>query len=81
MVVALSVSNGTLALENSRVAVATLNPHEGVGASSYGPLKYRVNAKGAASDWQPLADARSAADAQGARVSRDPGGRVQAVGL
>jgi hypothetical protein len=25
------------------------------GASSYGPLKYRVNAKGAAGDWQPLA--------------------------
>ena len=54
-VVALSVANGTLALENSRVAVATLNPMKAFGASSYGPLKYRVNAKGSAGDWQPLA--------------------------
>jgi hypothetical protein len=55
MVVSLSVAGGTLALENSRVAVATLNPQKAFGASSYGALKYRVNAKGAASDWQPLA--------------------------
>jgi len=55
MVVSLSVAGGTLALENSRVAVATLSPQKAFGASSYGPLKYRVNAKGAASDWQPLA--------------------------
>ena len=54
-VVSLSVANGTLALENSRVAVATLNPMKAFGASSYGPLKYRVNAKGSAGDWQPLA--------------------------
>ena len=54
-VVSLSVAAGTLALENSRVAVATLNPQKAFGSSSYGPLKYRVNAKGAASDWQPLA--------------------------
>jgi hypothetical protein len=51
----LSLANGGLALENSRVAVATLNPLKAFGASSYGPLKYRVNAKGVASDWQPLA--------------------------
>jgi hypothetical protein len=37
------------------VAVATLNPQKAFGGSSYGPLKYRVNAKGATSDWQPLA--------------------------
>jgi hypothetical protein len=55
MAVSLSVAGGTLALENSRVAVATLNPQKAFGASSYGPLKVRVNAKGAASDWQPLA--------------------------
>jgi hypothetical protein len=35
--------------------VATLNPLKAFGVSSYGPLKYRLNAKGAASDWQPLA--------------------------
>jgi hypothetical protein len=55
MVASLSLANGGLALENSRVAVATLTPLKAFGASSYGPLKYRVNAKGAASDWQPLA--------------------------
>jgi hypothetical protein len=55
MVASLSLANGTLALENSRVAVATLTPLKAFGASSYGPLKYRVNAKGGASDWQPLA--------------------------
>lgn len=54
-VVSLSLSNGGLALENSRVAVATLNPMKAFGASSYGPLKYRVNSKGSAGDWQPLA--------------------------
>ena len=55
IIVSLSVANGGLALENSRVAVATLNPLKAFGASSYGPLKYRVNAKGVAGDWQPLA--------------------------
>ncbi len=55
VVVSLSLANGALALENSRVAVATLTPLKAFGASSYGPLKYRVNAKGAVSDWQPLA--------------------------
>jgi hypothetical protein len=54
-VASLSLANGTLALEKSRVAVATLVPLKAFGASSYGPLKYRVSAKGAASDWQPLA--------------------------
>jgi hypothetical protein len=53
--VSLSVAGGTLALENSRVALATLDPRKAFGASSYGPLKVRVNAKGATSDWQPLA--------------------------
>jgi hypothetical protein len=53
--VTLSLANGGLALENSRVAVATLNPLKSFGASSYGPLKYRVDAKGVAGDWQPLA--------------------------
>ena len=55
LVASLSLAGGTLALENSRVAVATLTPLKAFGASSYGPLKYRVSAKGGASDWQPLA--------------------------
>ena len=51
----LSLSNGGLALENSHVAVATFNPSKAFGVSAYGPLKYRVNAKGISGDWQPLA--------------------------
>jgi hypothetical protein len=53
--ITLSQTNGGLTLENSRVAVATLSPLKSFGASSYGPLKYRVDAKGVAGDWQPLA--------------------------
>jgi hypothetical protein len=52
----LSLANGGLALENSRVAMATFNPSKAFGASAYGPLKFRVNAKGVAGDWQPLAN-------------------------
>jgi hypothetical protein len=52
----LSLTNGGLALENSHVAVATFTPSKAFGASAYGPLKFRVNAKGVAGDWQPLAN-------------------------
>ena len=52
----LSLTNGALALENSRVAVASFSPAKAFGASAYGPLKYRVNARGVAGDWQPLAN-------------------------
>jgi hypothetical protein len=51
----LSLANGGLILENSQVAVATLNPAKAFGASAFGPLKFRVNVKGVTSDWQPLA--------------------------
>ena len=47
---------GGLALENAHVAVATLNPSKAFGASAFGPLKFRVTAKGVAGDWQPLAN-------------------------
>jgi hypothetical protein len=50
----LSLANGSLTLENSQVAVATLNPAKAFGPSAFGPLKFRVNVKGATSDWQPL---------------------------
>ena len=52
----LSVANGGLTLENSQVAVATLNPAKAFGPSTFGPLKFRVNAKGTTSEWQPLAN-------------------------
>jgi hypothetical protein len=52
----LSFANGGLALENSRIAVATFNPSKVFGPSAYGPLRYRVDAKGVSGDWQPLAN-------------------------
>lgn len=51
----LSLANGGLTLENSQVAVATLNPSKAFGPSTFGPLKFRVVSKGVAGDWQPLA--------------------------
>ena len=51
----LSPERGGLALENSHVAVATLNPSKAFGDSAFGPLKFRVTAKGVAGDWQHLA--------------------------
>ena len=44
-----------MTLENSQVAVATLNPAKAFGTSAFGPLQYRVSAKGVTGDWQPLA--------------------------
>jgi len=52
----LSVAGGGLTLETSQVAVATLNPAKAFGPSTFGPLKFRVNTKGMASEWQPLAN-------------------------
>jgi hypothetical protein len=50
----LSFVNGGMTLENAQVAVATLNPAKAFGASAFGPLQFRVVAKGIAGDWQPL---------------------------
>ena len=52
----LSFANGGIALENSQVLVATLNPAKVFGPSVYGLLQFRVSAKGIAGDWQPLAN-------------------------
>jgi hypothetical protein len=51
----LTLANGGLTLENAQVAVATLDPAKAFGGSAFGPLKYRVSARGVAGDWQPLA--------------------------
>src|SRR5260370_37716770 len=50
----LSFANGGITLENAQVAVATLNPAKAFGASAFGPLQFRVVAKGVAGDWQPF---------------------------
>jgi len=51
----LTLHNGGITLENSQVALAALNPVKVFGSSAFGPLQYRVNAKGVTGDWQPLA--------------------------
>ena len=51
----LSLDNGGMTLENSTVALATLDPAKAFGASAFGPLKFRVVENGASGDWQPLA--------------------------
>jgi hypothetical protein len=51
----LSIANGGITLENSKVAVATLDPTKALGSSAFGPLIFRALVNGVAGDWQPLA--------------------------
>ncbi len=51
----LSLDNGGMTLENSKVALATLDPAKVFGGSAFGPLKFRILQNGTAGDWQPLA--------------------------
>lgn len=51
----LSIANGSILLENSKVAVATLDPTRALGSSAFGPLLFRAIVNGVAGDWQPLA--------------------------
>jgi hypothetical protein len=53
---ALSFVNGGVMLENSQVAVVTLNPAKVFGGAAFGPLQFRINSKGIAGDWQSLAN-------------------------
>jgi hypothetical protein len=55
-VATLSFSNGGAMLENSQVAVVTLNPAKVFGGAAFGPLQFRVNSRGIVGDWQPLAN-------------------------
>ncbi len=50
----LTLNNG-VTLENSKVAVATLDPAKAFGPSAFGPLQFRVIANGVPGDWQRLA--------------------------
>jgi hypothetical protein len=52
--VTLGLGSG-VTLENTQVAVATLDPAKAFGGSAFGPLRFRVVTDGAAGDWQPLA--------------------------
>lgn len=50
----LTAANG-LTLEDSEVALATLDTSKAFAASAFGPLRFRVIEKGIESEWQPLA--------------------------
>jgi hypothetical protein len=50
----LDVENGALTLQNVRVAVATLDPAKALGASAFGPLRFRRVVNAVAGDWRPL---------------------------
>ena len=52
----LTMTNGGMTLEDSKVAVATLDPGKAFGSSAFGPLKFRVvSSTGVQGDWQKLA--------------------------
>jgi hypothetical protein len=51
----LSIANGGITLENSKVAVVTLDPTKALGSSAFGPLLFRTVVNGVSGDWQPLA--------------------------
>ncbi len=54
--VQLSMSDGTLILQNAETVMAVLDPLKSFGASAFGPLHFRpVSADGGTGDWQPLA--------------------------
>lgn len=51
----LSISNRSITLADSKVAVATFDPAKAFGFSAFGKLKFRVVNQGVAGDWKPLA--------------------------
>ena len=50
----LTLSDGSLVLQDSHTALAFLNPEKSFGASAFGPLQFRVVTTETASDWEPL---------------------------
>ena len=51
----LSVADGTLTMQDAQTVLATLDPRKNLGASAFGPLRFRpINANGEKGDWQPL---------------------------
>jgi hypothetical protein len=50
----LTLADG-ITLEDSQVALATLNTGKAFGSSASGPIRFRIVEKGVAGDWEPLA--------------------------
>ncbi|HEY1872989.1 MAG TPA: hypothetical protein VGG67_01170 [Steroidobacteraceae bacterium] len=51
----LGVGTGEVMLQSRKVAVVTLDPSRALGASAFGPLRFRRIVEGVAGDWTPLA--------------------------
>jgi hypothetical protein len=51
--VVLDQAGGGMRLQNTRIAVATLDP-QAFGPSAFGPLRFRIVGASVAGDWQPL---------------------------
>jgi hypothetical protein len=51
----LTAANGGLVLEDSHVALATLDTGKAFNDSAFGALRFRMVSEGGAGDWQPLA--------------------------
>ena len=53
----LSVTDGSLVMQDSQTVLASLDPMKAFGASAFGALRFRpVSANGVAGEWQPLAN-------------------------
>jgi hypothetical protein len=51
----LSMSDGTLILQDAKTAVATVDPEKTFGKSAFGPMQFRpISPQGTKGDWQPL---------------------------
>ena len=51
----LAVGTGEVMLQSRKVAVVTLDPSRALGASAFGPLRFRRIVEGVAGEWTPLA--------------------------
>jgi hypothetical protein len=53
----LSVADGSMTLQDAKIALATVDLAKSFGPSAFGPLRFRpVGTKGITGDWQPLAN-------------------------
>ncbi len=77
----LSFANGGMMLENSQVAVATLNPAKVFGGAAFGPLQFRINLQGCRRRLAASCQSRAPAHAEGIEMPRHAGTRLQAVGF
>jgi hypothetical protein len=69
----LSMSDGTLTLQDAKTALASLNPGKAFGASAFGPLRFRlIDGSGAKGDWQPLATLVRLPDLQNLKCPASP---------